>query len=140
MEKKHISQIEVGSFYNTEKYYNPLPGTNGLTRYFTSGENVSIALHMIEKNCPAQPEHTHVHEQALIVPQGNGEVLIDGQRFKAEPGFFAIIPSNLPHGYDPTTATYTSWNLDIFVPARTEYEKENYFEALAKKALGTEKK
>ena len=129
--KKHINQVIVGNVYNSEEYYHPIPGVKGLVRYFTTGEKVSLALHMIDKGMSEEKEHTHVNEQALICPQGDGEVLIDGQVFQAEPGFFAIIPPNLPHTYSAKKATYTSWNYDIFVPARLEYEKDTYFELLA---------
>lgn len=128
---KH-NQVVVGNWYDTEKYYKVQPGNkDSLVRYFSSGSKVSFAVHFIPKGIEPAPQHKHPHEQFLIVPIGDGEAIIDGEHYPTEPGFFAILPSNLPHGYDSTKATHTCWNLDIFSPARLEYEKENYMDILA---------
>lgn len=132
MAKMGINQVEIGSFYDSEKYYNPNPSGEGdVARYFFTGEKVSVALHMIPAGQNGG-EHTHPHEQCLIVPAGDGEAIIDGKLYPTEPGFFALIPPELPHGYSTEKASYTCWNLDIFNPARLEYDKDNYFRILAK--------
>ena len=127
---KH-NQVEVGNWYNTEKYFNLQPGDDDAQRYAFAGSKVSCSLNFIpkEKNIPSQ--HQHPHEQILIVPIGDGEAVVDGKHYPTEPGFFAVIPPNLPHGYDVSKATRMCWNLDIFTPARYEYLKDNYLELLA---------
>lgn len=132
MAKMGLNQVAIGNFYNTEKYFNPSTDPNRKTmRYFFTGDNCSVALNMIPPKTSKNPEHHHPHEQFLLVPQGDGKVLIDGKEYDSEPGFFAYFPPEVPHGYDASGASYTCWNLDIFYPERLEYEKDNFFRLLA---------
>lgn len=132
MAKRSINQIQIGNYYNSEEYFDLAPdGKAGVCRYFFTGDNLSCALNMVPPGMPTLPEHSHPHEQCLVVPQGDGKAMIDGVAYDTEPGFFALFPPDVPHGYDTSEATYTCWNLDIFVPERLEYEKENYLRLLA---------
>jgi quercetin dioxygenase-like cupin family protein len=133
MAKMGLNQIEIGNFYNSEEYFNPVADQTkkGIMRYFFTGDNCSVALNMIQPKMPNVGEHHHVHEQFLLVPQGDGKAIVDGKEYQAEPGFFAYIPSNVPHGYDASQATHTCWNLDIFYPERLEYQKDNSLRILA---------
>lgn len=135
MSKMHMNQVVVGNIYNSEEYYCPNPKKKrGVMRYFFTGDSCSVALHMIPAGSPRAPEHTHVHEQFLLVPQGDGKAIVDGVTYDSEPGFFAFCPPNIPHGYDASEATYCCWNLDIFYPERLEYEKDNFFRLMAQGA------
>jgi quercetin dioxygenase-like cupin family protein len=128
---KH-NQVEVGNWYDSEKYFSLKPGNpKGVKRYSFTGSKVSVSLNFIGKGLPNVGEHAHPHEQCLMVPQGDGDALIDGKRYPTEEGFFAIIPPNMPHGYDCEKATVPCWNLDVFNPARLEFLKENYYNLLA---------
>lgn len=132
MSKMNINQVVVGNFYNTEEYFSLNPSKKrGVMRYFFTGDNCSCCLNMIPPKWPSVPEHSHVHEQFLLVPQGDGKITVEGVEYDAEPGSFVYCPSGISHGYDASEATYTSWNLDIFFPERLEYEKDNYFRLLA---------
>jgi quercetin dioxygenase-like cupin family protein len=133
MAKMGLNQIKIGNFYNSEEYFSVSPDISkkGTVRYFFTGDNLSVALNMIPAEIPPKGEHHHIHEQFLLVPQGDGKVLIDGKKYDAEPGFFAYFPPNVPHGYDASEATYTCWNLDIFYPERLEYQKDNFYRILA---------
>lgn len=134
MAKMNKNQIQFGSLYNTEKYYNVLEADGSkskMTRYFFTGDTITGAFHMLEAGF-RRPEHKHPHEQCLLGPVGDGELHVDGKIYSAEPGFFAIIPPHVPHTYSCENATSTCWNLDFFEPIRLEYQKDNYFELLAK--------
>jgi quercetin dioxygenase-like cupin family protein len=132
MAKMGLNQIEIGNFYNSEEYYHPAPENKGVMRYFFTGDDLSVALHMISPKMKNFGEHRHPHEQFLIVPQGDGKAIVDGVVYDdTEPGFFVYCPPNVPHGYDASEATYTCWNLDIFYPERLEYEKDNCLRILA---------
>lgn len=132
MSKMNINQVIVDNFYDSEKYFCLNPSKKrGVMRYFFTGDNCSVCLNMIPPKLPPVPEHCHVHEQFLLVPQGDGKIQVDGVEYDAEPGAFVYCPSGVPHGYNASEATYTSWNLDIFYPERLEYEKDNYFRLLA---------
>ena len=132
MAKKSLNQIQIGNIYNSEEYFDLAPdGTSGVNRYFFTGDNLSVAVHMLPPKLPTMPEHAHPHEQCLLVPQGDGKALINGVEYDTEPGFFALFPPEVPHGYDTSEASYTCWNLDVFVPERLEYEKEAFLRLLA---------
>jgi quercetin dioxygenase-like cupin family protein len=130
MAKNGLNQIEIGNFYNSEEYFYLSPDKKTVMRYFFTGDNLSVALNMIQPKTPSVGEHHHVHEQFLLVPQGDGKAIIDGKEYDTEPGFFAYFPPDVPHGYNASEATYTCWNLDIFFPERLEYQKDNYFRIL----------
>ena len=131
MGKMSINQVRIGSIYNSEEYFKPAFTANCPTRYFFTGDNCSAAVNMIDPKLPPFPQHAHPHEQFIVVLQGDGTAIVDGKEYEGEEGFFAYIPSALPHGYNTTDATYTCWNLDIFYPERLEYEKETTFRLLA---------
>ena len=132
MSKMNLNQVVIGNFYNSEEYYCPNPAKKqGVMWYFFTGDSCSVALHMLPPKMPRGPEHAHPHDQFLLDPQGDGKVLIYGKEYDSEPGFFAYVPGDLPHGYDTSEATYTCWNLDVFAPERLEYEKDNFFRLMA---------
>jgi len=56
------------------------------------------------------PLHQHIHEQCSFAINGDTQIL--------EPGFFAVIPSNVQHG---GTAITDCKLLDIFSPVREDY-------------------
>ena len=132
MAKMGINQVEFGTLYNSEKYYNPVPGAKkGPVRYFFTGDDCSVALGMLDARLPQFKEHAHPHEQFTVVLQGDGKAVIDGKEYDAGTGFFMYCPPNISHAYNTTEATYTCWNLDVFYPERLEYDKDNFFRLLA---------
>lgn len=131
MRKMNIRQVKIGNFYNSEEYFKPAFTENCPVRYFFTGDNCSVAINMIKPKLPPFPQHSHPHEQFMVVLQGDGKAIVDGKEYDGEAGFFAYCPPNLPHSYITTDATYTCWNMDIFYPERLEYEKENTLRLLA---------
>ncbi len=82
------------------------------------GENVLLSLVTIDASSGV-PNHTHPHEQAGIVIEGEMEMGVDGQVRVLKPGDMYIIPGNVEHyarcGDTPAKA------LDIFSPVRAEF-------------------
>ena len=64
------------------------------------------------------PLHQHVHEQCSFAIEGKFEMTVNGDPQILEPGFFAIIPSNVQHGGIAITDCKL---LDIFSPVREDY-------------------
>ena len=66
------------------------------------------------------PAHSHPHEQAGIVLEGELDFVIGGEARRLQPGDLYIIPGGVVHsvtvGADPARV------LDIFSPVRTEYQ------------------
>ncbi len=83
------------------------------------GENVLLSLVTIDANSEV-PKHTHPHEQAGILIEGEMEMGIDGEVKVLKPGDMYIIPGNVEHyakcGDKPAKA------LDIFSPVRAEFK------------------
>ena len=83
------------------------------------GERVLLSLVEIDSNAEV-PNHTHPHEQAGIVIEGEMEMGIGGEVRTLQPGDMYIIPGDVLHyarsGGAPVKA------LDIFSPVREEFQ------------------
>ena len=93
-----------------------VPGAR--TRTFW-GDNMLLSLVEIDANSQV-PNHTHPHEQAGIVIEGEMEMGIAGEVRTLKPGDMYIVPSGVEHyarcGDQPAKA------LDIFSPVRAEFQ------------------
>tara|TARA_B100000029_G_scaffold103651_2_gene94194 strand:+ start:5608 stop:5979 length:372 start_codon:yes stop_codon:yes gene_type:complete len=83
------------------------------------GANMLLSLVSIDANSEV-PNHTHPHEQAGIVVEGELEMGIGGEVKILKPGDMYIIPGNIEHyakcGDTPAKA------LDVFSPVREEFQ------------------
>ena len=83
------------------------------------GDNMLLSLVTIDANSLV-PKHTHPHEQAGILVEGELEMGIDGEVKLLRPGDLYIIPGNVEHyaktGDQPAKA------LDVFSPVRDEFQ------------------
>ncbi|MCH8799275.1 MAG: cupin domain-containing protein [Chloroflexi bacterium] len=93
-----------------------VPGAR--TRTFW-GDNMLLSLVEIDANSEV-PKHTHPHEQAGILIEGELEMGIGGEVKVLKPGDMYIIPGDVEHyarcGDTPALA------LDIFSPVREEFK------------------
>jgi quercetin dioxygenase-like cupin family protein len=93
-----------------------VPGA--ITRTFW-GDNILLSMVEIEANTEV-PRHTHPHEQAGILVEGEMEMGIGDEVRVLKPGDMYIIPGNVEHyarcGNTPAKA------LDIFSPVREEFK------------------
>ena len=85
---------------------------------FIHTETMTMAFWEVEAGAVI-PIHHHIHEQTCQVLEGKFELTIAGERKIFEPGFVAIIPSNVPHGCVAITDCKL---LDIFSPVREDYK------------------
>ena len=83
------------------------------------GDNMLLSLVEIDANSLV-PNHTHPHEQAGILIQGELEMGIAGEVKVLKPGDMYIIPGGVEHyakcGETPALA------LDVFSPVREEFK------------------
>ncbi|MBM3943602.1 MAG: cupin domain-containing protein [SAR202 cluster bacterium] len=83
------------------------------------GDKILLSLVTIDANS-AVPLHTHPHEQAGIVIEGEMEMGVAGEVRTLQVGDMYIIPGGVPHyakcGDTPAVA------LDIFSPVREEFK------------------
>ena len=98
------------------KYMQLVPGAR--TRTFW-GDNMLLSLVEIDANAEV-PNHTHPHEQAGIVIEGEMEMGIAGEVRTLKPGEMYIVPGGVEHyarcGEIPAKV------LDIFSPVRAEFQ------------------
>ncbi len=66
------------------------------------------------------PLHTHPHEQAGIVLQGEFDMTIGGETRRMRPGDAYVIPGGVEHGIEGLEGWALA--LDIFSPPREEYK------------------
>ena len=83
------------------------------------GEHVLLSLVEIDSGAEV-PKHTHPHEQAGIVIEGELEMGIGGEVRTIRPGDMYIIPGNVEH-YARSKNTPAKV-LDIFSPVREEFK------------------
>lgn len=117
-----IKDLVTGNMYDQD---NPdwKQVTPRAKRLAIPGSASTVALSVIEYNPESKerPPHTHVNEQITIILEGDGNFIIDGVKYPVEPGWFAVIPSNVPHCFESGSNTKKILNLDIFTPARDEF-------------------
>jgi quercetin dioxygenase-like cupin family protein len=89
------------------------PGFNA--RLFP-GENVMLSLVSVEANADS-PEHSHPHEQLVLVLKGEVEMVIGGEPITLKAGDTVAIPGNVPHSAHALTECHL---LDIFTPVRDD--------------------
>lgn len=84
------------------------------------GERVMMSLIETDPEVDV-PEHTHPHEQAGLVLEGEFEMTIGGERRAMKRGMSYVIPGDVPHalhgGKDKGLL------LDIFSPPREDYKE-----------------
>ena len=92
------------------------PGLNLRTMW---GDKVMMSLVEIAPGA-VLPEHTHPHEQAGIVMQGEFDFTIGGETKRVKQGDAYVIPGYVPHSLIGSEGWALA--LDIFSPPREEYK------------------
>ncbi|MFQ5943260.1 MAG: cupin domain-containing protein [Anaerolineales bacterium] len=92
----------------------PFPGY--LARFLHS-EKMSVAIWQIGAGSPF-PEHSHPHEQIMILTDGEFELTVDGATEVMLPGVVALIPPDAKHSGRALTDCKV---IDVFHPVREDY-------------------
>ena len=106
------------SFYDVQKRQSKELGAGVSTRTFW-GENMLVSLVEIDAHSEV-PAHSHPHEQAGIVIQGELEMWIGPKRRLLKEGGCFIVPPGIEHRV--TTSVSSCKVADIFSPVREEYK------------------
>lgn len=93
-----------------------VPGIKGK---FVHSDNMTVVYWSIDAGA-VMPEHAHPHEQIVNVLEGEFDLIVEGETNSAEPGFIAVIPSNVKHGGKAKTNCRI---LDVFYPVREDYRE-----------------
>jgi quercetin dioxygenase-like cupin family protein len=93
-----------------------VPGIKGK---FVHSDNMTVVYWSIDAGA-VMPDHAHPHEQIVNVLEGEFDLMVEGKANKAEPGFIAVIPSNVKHGGKAKTDCRI---LDVFHPVREDYRE-----------------
>ena len=92
----------------------------GIDRKSFSGEGATLALHTLypgHEECP----HTHPNEQIVYIIDGEVDFHVGDEVIHLGAGELAVVPPNVLH-YVVQVGDKPALNLDIFTPARPEYD------------------
>ena len=64
------------------------------------------------------PEHSHPHEQIMMVLEGEFELTVAGESELVRPGVVAVIPADAKHSGRAVTDCIA---IDVFYPVREDY-------------------
>ena len=78
---------------------------------------MTVAFWSFDAGAPL-PEHSHPHEQVMMLMEGKFEFVVDGQKEIHEPGSVVVISPNIPHSGKAVTFCKI---VDVFHPQREEY-------------------
>lgn len=90
-----------------------------LERQHVSGKQLTLARLLMRKGLVTE-EHSHPHEQFAYVLEGALKFTVNGQEQIVRSGEVICIPPNALHNAEALEDTI---NLDLFSPARTDWEK-----------------
>jgi quercetin dioxygenase-like cupin family protein len=90
-----------------------------LERQHVSGKQLTLARLVMRKGLVTE-EHSHLHEQFAYVLEGALKFTVNGQEQIVRSGEVISIPPNARHNAEALEDTI---NLDLFSPARTDWEK-----------------
>jgi quercetin dioxygenase-like cupin family protein len=91
----------------------------GITLRIMWGDKVMMSMVEVAPHA-VLPAHTHPHEQAGLVLEGNFEFTIGGEKRDLGPGDAYIIPGGVEHSLIGSDGWALA--LDIFSPPREEYK------------------
>ena len=91
----------------------------GVKTQLAFGERLMLSLVTLEAGSTV-PMHSHPHEQAGFVVEGELDFTIGEETRRLKPGDSYIIPGNVPHGC--AACAGHALVLDIFSPVREEYK------------------
>ena len=89
-------------------------------RTLVSGDNVTLVQITLSPGAEV-PQHTHPHEQAGPVADGEIHLEIGDQEWKLGPGASYLIPSDAPHFVRAIDAATL---IEVFSPVREEFAND----------------
>lgn len=93
----------------------------GIERKVLSGQGATLALHRLHPG-HAQLPHSHPHEQIAYIIEGVVDFHVGDEVLRLGPGGVAVVPPNVTH-YAALVGDQPALNLDVFTPARPEYDQ-----------------
>ncbi|MCH7611153.1 MAG: cupin domain-containing protein [Chloroflexi bacterium] len=92
----------------------PVPG---YVATFVHTKQMTLANWKIAAGSPF-PEHSHPHEQIMMVLEGEFELTVAGKSMLVRPGVVAVIPADAKHSGRAVTDCIA---IDVFYPVREDY-------------------
>ncbi|AEC22104.1 cupin 2 domain-containing protein [Pusillimonas sp. T7-7] len=93
----------------------------GIERKAFGSDSATVALHRLLPGHELAP-HSHPNEQIVYIMEGTVDFHIGEEVIRLGPGSLAVVPPNVTH-YGVLVGDKPALNLDIFTPARPEYEQ-----------------
>ena len=92
----------------------------GVARKGFTGQGATVALHKLDPGHEPKP-HSHPHEQIVYILKGTVDFHIGDETVRLKSGGLAVVPGNVTH-YAEVVGDEEVLNLDVFSPARPDYE------------------
>lgn len=97
------------------------PVREGVFRKAFSGEGATLALHRLMPGHAPAP-HQHPHEQLVYIIAGTVDFHVGEETVRLSAGGLIAVPPNTMH-YAVVVGNEPVINLDVFTPARPEYDR-----------------
>jgi len=117
-----------GNWHDDNGEFLPVWVSERARRFGIPGTGCTVVVNEIKKAegpVKERPMHVHPHEQIMLIVRGNGELVLDGERYPMKAGGYFVIPANVPHRFDASQTEEDVLNIDIFYPTRNEYVVRN---------------
>src|SRR5579871_66921 len=105
--------VESISWSNV-KGHTVIPGFVGR---FVHSERMTLVRWQVQAGAKL-PEHSHPHEQIVLIDRGELELTVSGTTVRLKQGDMIVIPSNAVHSGTALTEVETT---DVFCPVREDY-------------------
>lgn len=107
----------MGQYFINDDELRTIEISAGIQTKLVSGKKLMLSFVEISEGA-GMSEHSHFHEQAGIVLEGEIEIVIGAECRKLKQGESYFIPKNVPHTLRPWKQARI---LDIFSPPREDY-------------------
>ncbi|MFW5412077.1 cupin domain-containing protein [Aerococcus urinaeequi] len=116
-----LENVDFGNI--NEIPYRPLrPGIDQAV-FAMSGDGVNVTVNRVDNGNDLRP-HTHDdHQQIAWILQGECDYYVDGQPFRMTAGSWVVVPKGVEHYIHVYDSPETVVNVDIFAPAREDYNE-----------------
>lgn len=120
-------ELLVGNWFDGTGKLDWTRNLPGRKKFGIPGSDCTIAVNYIDVEPHSgqgkdRPPHKHEHEQIMLILEGDGALIVEGESYPMHKGSYAVIPPNLLHKFDASDASEPHiFNIDIFTPTRDEF-------------------
>ena len=88
-----------------------------------SGDGVNVTVNRVDNGNDLRPHMHDDHQQIAWILQGECDYYVDGEPFRMKAGSWVVVPKGVEHYIHVYDSPETVVNVDIFSPAREDYNE-----------------